>query len=158
MIHIVTGKINSGKTTTILELYNTIQKGDGIISVKRMQHDIVHGYDLLRLSDYSTRPFVMHERFFTGDKSNIACQIGPYLFRQDILSDIEAMILLSIEHGISPIYLDEIGVLELQGQCFASILKTIVKQDVEAYITVREDLVEDVISTFKITNYHILPV
>jgi nucleoside-triphosphatase THEP1 len=123
-----------------------------------MQHDIVHGYDLLQLSDNSTRPFVMHERFFRGDKNNIACQIGPYLFRQDILSDIEAMILLSIEQGISPIYLDEIGVLELQGQCFASILKTIVKHDVEAYITVREDLVEDVISTFKITNYHIQPV
>ena len=50
MIHIVTGKMNAGKSTKLGSIYNELQKGDGFISVKRMHYDKVHGYEIMRLS------------------------------------------------------------------------------------------------------------
>ncbi|QMS84407.1 nucleoside-triphosphatase [Candidatus Xianfuyuplasma coldseepsis] len=156
MIHIVTGTINSGKSSRLLHLYHQHQQGDGFISVKRMHYQTVHGYDLLRLRDLSTRPFVMHEKFYHDTDREIACQIGPYLFFKDVLQDIEQEIINSIKQGASPIFLDEIGLLELQHKCFAKLLQFIVKHDIEAYITVRKDLIDDVVSTFSITSYDIV--
>lgn len=158
MIHIVTGKINSGKSSTLLTLYQQHGQGDGFISVKRMHYDKVHGYDLLRLQDLSTRPFVSHELFANDQDREIACQIGPYRFYKDVLIDITTQIMTSIDNGVSPLFIDEIGILELQHKCFAPLLKHIVANDIEAYISVREDLIPDVVQTFNIQEYDIIHV
>ena len=157
MIHIVTGKMNSGKSSTMLKLYQQQQAGDGFISIKRMHYDKVHGYDLLRLGDLSTRGFVIHE-LYAHEHHTIACQIGPYLFFEDVLKYVVTQVDELIKQGVTPIYLDEIGMLELHQKCFANMLHKCIKNNVETYITVREDLVDDVIQVFGIKDFDIIPI
>lgn len=156
MIHIVTGNINSGKTTTLTNLYLERHEGDGFVSVKRMHYNTVHGYDLMRLSDQHTRRFVIHQDYWTG-QDEIECQIGPYLFFADIVEAVDEQVKAWIETGVSPIFLDEIGMLELHDKCFAKALKRCIENDVETYITVRQDLVDDVIRVFDIQEVDRIP-
>lgn len=157
MIHIVTGRINSGKSTTICDIYNKNKVGDGFVSVKRMHYDKVHGYDIVRLSTRDTKLLVVRDEYKTKDY-DIACQIGPYQFLTSTLSYINTEITSMLEQGIEPIYLDEIGQLELNNQCFHSIFETIVQAKVNCYITVRTQLVQDVISKYQLHDYDIIEV
>jgi nucleoside-triphosphatase THEP1 len=156
-MHIVTGKINGGKTTTLYDLYHKQQQGDGFISVKRMHYDQVHGYDLMRLSDGKTIPFVIHVARHT-DNEEIACQIGPYKFYKTALDQVQSQVEKWIANNITPIYLDEIGGLELSEKGFHHTLMTCIKQGVEVYVTVREDLIDDVVKKYQPSNIDIIPV
>jgi len=157
MIHIVTGKMNAGKSTTLGSLYNQIQKGDGFISVKCMHYDKVHGYEIMQLSNKAFYPLVIRDEF-SHQNMEIACQIGPYLFLKDTLTRIEKDIKTMIENKVSPIFLDEIGQLELYDQCFNSIFSKMVKSNLELYITVREDLVDKIIEKYKLQQVDIITV
>lgn len=157
MIHIVTGRINGGKTTTLTDLYQSTKQGDGFVSVKRMHYDKVHGYDLMRLSDQSTKRFVIHHDFW-NNRDEIECQIGPYLFYSDTIQQVDQQVDEWISSGVSPIYLDEIGMLELHDKCFSATLKRCIEQDIDTYITVRNDLVDDVVTHFDITEYECIEV
>ena len=157
MIHIVTGKIDSGKSTTIADLYQRNQAGDGFVSIKRMHYHKVHGYDIMRLSTLETRLLVVRDEFKHRDYQ-IACKIGPYLFLQDALAYVETTIRSLIADGVTPIYLDEIGQLELYDQCFHKVFAELVDSGVECYITVRHDLVPDIIDKYKLMDYDIIEV
>jgi nucleoside-triphosphatase THEP1 len=155
MIHIVTGKMNAGKSTKLGSIYNELQKGDGFISVKRMHYDKVHGYEIMRLSTKAFLPLVMREEF-SHTSIDVACQIGPYLFLSDTLKYVENEIEEMIKNAVSPIFLDEIGQLELYDQCFSDIFQKMVNSGLEIYITVREDLVEKIIEKFQIKKVDII--
>ena len=154
MIHIVTGKMNSGKSTVLGSIYQKNQDGDGFISVKRMHYDKVHGYEIMKLSNKEFHPLVIREEF-SHQKMNVACQIGPYLFLEDTLQYVEQEIEDMIQNETSPIYLDEIGQLELYDQCFDSIFRKMVESDLEIYVTVREDLVDKVVEKYQIKDLDI---
>ena len=155
MVTIITGKINSGKSCTILKHYKENQLGDGYISVKRMHYDKVHGYDLLRLSDSSTKQFVIREDDLDSTKK-ISCQIGPYVFLEETLKEVESSIKEMIKNNVTPIYLDEIGQLELYDECFDHILTTILESNTDAIITVREDLIPKVLKKYNIKEPNII--
>jgi nucleoside-triphosphatase THEP1 len=157
MVHIVTGKINSGKSTTIMSLYNSNQVGDGFLSVKRMSRDKVHGYEIMKLSTKQTKLMVVHEEFQSKD-IKISCTIGPYLFIEDTLLYVENEIQEMIKNNISPIYLDEIGQLELYDQCFDNIFQQIINSNTEVYITVREELIDKVIKKYNLQEIDIITV
>jgi nucleoside-triphosphatase THEP1 len=157
MVHIVTGKINSGKSTTLRKLYLKNNIGDGFISVKRMQQHIVHGYEIMKLSDQTMKPLVIREEFCTH-KEKIVCQIGPYLFLEKTLKYIEQEIIKMIQSKTSPIYLDEIGQLELYDQCFHNIFSILTKSDSDIYVTVREDLVPQIIEKYQLKDVNIIKV
>lgn len=155
MVHIVTGKINSGKSTIITSLYNKQKKGDGFVSVKRMLQDKVHSYEIMKLSDSSKKLFVIRDEFLIDDVET-SCQIGPYLFIKETLEYVETEIKNMIQNGVSPIYLDEIGQLEIYDQCFHHIFKEIIASNTECYITVREDLIERIIDKYKIKEVDVI--
>jgi nucleoside-triphosphatase THEP1 len=155
MIHIVTGKINSGKTTKITKIYDSLQKGDGFVSVKRMHYNKVHGYDLMHLKDKTTIPFIVHHEF-CQDNKEIDCEIGPYLFYKETIDYIRSLVEQWIQNKVEPIYFDEIGMLELYGKGFYSVLKQCVELNIEVYITVREDLIQQVIKVFQMKEVEIL--
>lgn len=157
MIHIVTGKMNSGKSTELGAIYQKRCDGDGFISVKRMHYDKVHGYEIMKLSNKEFRPLVIREEF-SHQNMEVACQIGPYLFLKETLQYVEDEIENMIQNETSPIYLDEIGQLELYDQCFDSIFKKMVESDLDIYITVREDLVDKVVEKYHIHEYDIINV
>lgn len=155
MLNIVTGKINSGKTTRLLNIYKTTGSGDGFISIKNMRGSLVHSYDILRLSNHYKRQFVVHDQFLDR-KLDIACQIGPYMFLEDTLDYIYDEYRKMIKQGISPLYIDEIGMLELHDQAFHQIFKELLESHLTIYAVIRKDLIEDVLKKYSIKEYTII--
>ncbi len=151
MIHIVTGKINSGKSTMINNIYKDNQVGDGFISVKQMIDDKVYGYEIMKLSDQTLKLLVIRDEFYKENKE-IECQIGPYLFIKETINYIESEIKEMIHKGVSPIYLDEIGQLELYDQCFHKIFSEIIQSNTDCVITVRTDLLDEVIDKYNLKD------
>ena len=141
----------------MLKKYQESLHGDGFVSVKRMRYKKVHGYDLMRLSDGLMTPFVVKEENLNPNME-VSCTIGPYLFLQQSLDYVEKEILTMIENEISPIYLDEIGQLELYDKCFHKILKKIMMKNLDVVITVRLDLIEAVREKYQIEEYKIIEV
>jgi nucleoside-triphosphatase THEP1 len=155
MVTFVTGRINSGKTTKLFELYQQTGRGDGYIAIKQMQGTKVVEYTAKRLSSDDAFPYVVRDEFDPGTKK-IACSIGPYRFYQDAVDEMVAEIRRMIEYSIEPIFLDEIGQLELRGECFAQVFSEMVASGLDLVVSVKKELLEDVIKTFGIHDYKIV--
>lgn len=163
-VKIVTGKINSGKTSRIRQYYQSNPIGEGIISRKIMIDRDVFGYYALRLSDNFEFPLMIHEKFFdrsfyierTFSSRSIGETIGPYKVYKKALKAVREILTQAIKKGKSPIYLDEVGMLELSDKGFASIIRLAKRQDVDLVMSIREDLVESVMQHFQLNNYEIV--
>ncbi|MCT4688395.1 nucleoside-triphosphatase [Vallitalea sp.] len=149
MVNVITGPINSGKTSRLIKLYECMQKGDGFVSIKNMDRDKVHSYEIMQLSNRKKQLFILREDYLTKDWCE-SCKIGPYSFSTPVLKHIESTIRELIECRVTPIYLDEIGLLELQNKCFHRILVELLNSKYEIYITVREDYLDDLIDKYNL--------
>lgn len=154
-VHIITGKINCGKTSKLLKIYDQLKKGDGFVSIKNMNGDLVIGYDIMQLSSKQKLPFVLHEEHATINYE-VCCKIGPYNFSKVAIKHMEKTIKQLVKNNVSPIFLDEVGQLELDGKCFNIVLKELISNETELYITVREDLVNKIIKRYDIKSNHII--
>ena len=148
---IFTGKINEGKTTALKNHYEKNQLGDGFISVKKMINDRVHSYISTRLSTKEEKVILVHEQFFSKDFL-VAGKIGPYIINLLTLETIEKSIMKMIASQVDPIYLDEIGVLELKGYGYDYIFRKMIHSKLSFIISVREDLVDEVISKYQLKD------
>ena len=155
MVTFVTGKMNSGKTTKLYELYQETLEGDGFLAIKHMIDSTVAEYDAKRLSADEMFPYVVRDVYDDGSKP-ILCQIGPYRLYEDAVRKMEKELRRLIDYSIQPIYLDEIGVLELEGKCFATVLQEMVDSKLDLVLTVRRDLLERVVERFHIKEYTIV--
>jgi nucleoside-triphosphatase THEP1 len=157
MLNIVTGRINSSKTTKITEIYNLTKKGDGFVSIKKMNNDLVHSYDVLRLATNERRRLVIRD-IYSDDKEEVCCQIGPYLFSTKIVGYIEDTIRELITNKVSPLFLDEVGLLELENLCFHNIFTEMLDSGLDVFVTIRKDLLEKMIEKYKIKEYNLIDV
>ncbi len=155
MVKIVTGKIDSHKTERTKALYDADHKGDGFISLKMMLKNKVHSYQALRLSSGDKFPLVVRDEFVYEDFP-IGCQIGPYLFNKKTIDMIIREISLLVKKRVAPLYLDEVGLLEIEGKCFDPIVRIMVDSNLDCVFSVREDLVEKFIQKYNIKDYDIL--
>ena len=162
MVTIITGKMNSGKTTKIKEYYDRHLQGDGFISRKIMIGTDVYGFNAIRLSDGFEFPFMIHERYyydqnvFTDDTDfQYVYEIGPYKVLQSAMAFIDDMMTQCITDKINPLYFDEVGVLEIKGLGFATHIQAALDNGIEIIITTREDLILDIVECFSIKNYKI---
>ncbi len=155
MVTIITGPLNSGKTTRVVEEYRNVARGDGFVSLKRMNGKVVEGFDLMRLSTGEKRPFI--RRIGSEPKNWVEnCTLGPYTFSDDAVGWAAMQISGFISNGISPVYLDEVGIMELAGKCFYKIVKKIVNSGTNAYISVRDESLEAVIEKLEIDGAKII--
>ena len=157
MLNIVTGRINSRKTTKITELYKFLNIGDGFVSLKNMNEDIVHSYDILRLSTNEKRRLVIRDIYSDSDFVK-CCQIGPYMFSKSAVEYIEKTFRELIANKVSPLFLDEIGLLELENLCFHNIFIELLESNLDVYVTIRKDLLEKIIEKYKIKEYNLFDV
>ncbi|GMQ63403.1 nucleoside-triphosphatase [Vallitalea maricola] len=151
MVNVITGPINSGKTSKMIKLYERVQKGDGFVSIKNMERDKVHSYEIMQLSNRKKQLFVLREDYLTKDWCE-SCKMGPYSFSTPVLKHIEITIRELIKSRVTPIYLDEIGRLELQNKCFHKILAELLNSECDLYITVREDYLDDLINKYNLRD------
>lgn len=157
MVTLFSGEVNSGKTTALLQNYQQTLKGNGFLSIKTMEGSSVKCYDALELSTGKQLRLAYHENFRPKAFSN-ALTLGPYSFDVKVFNHIEETILKWSLAGVTPIYLDEIGMLELYGRGFARILKNLVENKMDTVIGVRSDLVLSVLEGFKIGDYRLISV
>ena len=157
MLNIVTGRINSSKTTKIAGIYNSKKIGDGFISLKKMDGHLVHSYDILRLSTNEKRLLVIRD-IYSDSNFVKCCQIGPYLFNSETVKYIENTLRELINQKVSPLFLDEIGLLELDNLCFHNIFTQMLKSDLDIYVTIRKDLLDKILAKYKIKEYNLIDV
>ncbi len=155
MVTIITGPINSGKTTKMEDIFKSNREGDGFISLKLIENDVVEGFDVMKISSKEIKPFIRRRGNELPEwKEN--CILGPYTISEEAINwatkEIEGM----INKEIFPIYLDEIGLLELKGKCFYKILKKMLNANGEIYISTRDENLDAVISKFDIKNAKII--
>ena len=140
MINIITGDIDSGKTSYLKDLYEQERRGDGILSLKHYEKGVFLGYDVVHLKTGEKRAFIRM-------KSNLPeewdgeLEIGKYSVSQQGL-DFAKELLNNIEKG--PIYIDEIGPIELwQKKGFYKEVKKLINKELDLFLTLRPALIDD---------------
>lgn len=155
MTTIVVGPINSGKTTQLIQMYETLGGDEGFALIKNMVGDKVHSYQARKLSTGEERLFIVRDEWKSEDFVSES-QVGPYLFSGEIRQWIETTLKEAVLKGGQEIFLDEIGFLELDGQGFYTLLKDLLKANIHLYIVIREGILEKVLQFFSITAYEII--
>lgn len=156
-VHIITGGINAGKTRKLLSIYHEIGRGDGFINTKVFHNDLYIGQRIVRLSTGESEHFSFKEGFAPSNwdeeyRYDVYCfSKKGMMFAYRTVSDI-------IAKGIEPVFIDEIGPLELMKKGFFHILILLLKMKNDVYITVRNSCVESVIKEFGIGKYQIIEV
>ena len=83
---------------------------------------------------------------------------GRYSFGEAGLSFATAIVLNAVKQQISPIYLDEIGKLELRGSGFADLLRRALAAGPDLVLAVRDINVQSVARQFGIDDYRLVEV
>lgn len=154
MVWIISGRINDGKTEKIESIFNE-KGGDGIVSKKIFRNATFIGYEIQRLSTKKRIPLAYIKRHeipkwdeaFTFRRFSFSSK--AFLFAKDVYEEI-------LQKNVSPIYIDEIGPIELNNQGFAIFLKKAIESKRELYLTVRKWLVSEIIEIFGISDYQII--
>jgi nucleoside-triphosphatase THEP1 len=156
MVYIIQGEINQGKTQAVLSIYNQDKQGDGFVSKKIVinQTDFI-GYEIMRLSTGEKMPLAYKSQHVPSHWEKID-RCGPFVFSKAAFVFAEHIIDDIIDRHIDPVYIDEIGPLELDGSGFSTILEKILNSQRNVYITVRNHCVKDVINKFNIRNHRII--
>jgi nucleoside-triphosphatase THEP1 len=157
MIYIITGGIDEGKTRGLEAIYRQMKKGDGWTSRKVFLNEEFVGYEILRLSTNEKLPLAYKKKYVPPGWDEIY-SIGPFCFSKRAFEFAGKIIDEIIDKNINPVFIDEIGPLELQGKGFCPMLEKILKTQKDVYIVVRSHCVEAVINRFEIKNYEIIQV
>lgn len=155
MVTIITGNIHDGKTTKLIQLFESY-KGDGFVSIKNMDGDYVKGFDYLQLSVKSTGPLATKEII-----EPVRDVLGPYYFNEKAMTFIEEEMHEMVEQKVSPLYLDEVGKLELMDKGFHPLLKWIfnnMNAESHLYLSVRKPFLEDIIDKYELKDVTIINV
>ena len=157
MVLIITGPMDSGKTTRFLALYGSKRQGDGFASLKDMAGKRVTGFRVMRLSTDRTRMLcVHHER--DGNMPDDGFRFGPYVFDNQTFAMVHDQVSDMIRQGVMTVWLDEIGRLELEGHGFDKTMKMATDAGVDLVITVRDTHVDDVIGRYGLKDVTIITV
>lgn len=146
IIYILTGPVQSGKTTTIANW--TMGKNDvfgiltPVISGKRMFMDV-----------NSREKFEMEAN--SGEAEIL--MIGKFKFSKAGFSKAGDILRNGLNEKTGWLVVDEIGPLELRGEAFSEILKEILQSSCnhqKILLIVRDSIVEEVTQVFGLRRYH----
>jgi nucleoside-triphosphatase THEP1 len=149
-IIIVTGEINSGKTTLLEKLVKEEKtKGltpTGIIARGIFDGKIKIGFDVIDLSSGISMPLARTDRPFDN-----GFVIGKYYFSGDAFKFAQDALLNFRPHGV--VFLDEAGPLELEGRGHADCLRILIDSNIiRLYVSVRSECLKEFIEKFAKIN------
>ena len=133
MIKIITGKINSGKTSYAKLLAKELGLC-GVVSEKVFCDGIFMGYDIINVHD--------NHRLVLARKLGIEQMLGPCIGRfqfSDEAFRIANQWLFGALKSSEPVVIDEIGPLELSGKGFAPVMTVVNKYD-NLTVVIREQI------------------
>lgn len=156
MVYIIAGGRDEGKTRAMAALFRETGRGDGIISPKRFADGRFAGYDALRLSSGELVPLAVPLSSVGADWDE-ECRQGEYSFSGKGMAFVHAVLGEILERGIDPVFIDEVGPLELSGRGFAP-LDALVSSGRDVYLSVRDRYLERVIEKYGLARGTVIPV
>ena len=155
MIYIICGENNQGKTKKIRSLYSHNKTGDGFITQKIFNTSAFVGYEIQRLSTGKTCR-QSHKREFFPQGINPFLSCGSFNFYEEGFAFADSIIEDIINRNIDPVFIDEIGPIELMGKGHYSCFSKILKKNKTLYFTVRNECLEEVLDFFSIRSYTLI--
>lgn len=162
MIRIITGPVDSGKTTRMLGIYRQATPGTagGFVSRKVFRDGAFAGYEISRLADGESRMLaVLADQEPAGPAALPwdSFQFGRFIFFNDAFRFGDSVIAALLqEPGITDLYLDEIGPIELNGQGFAQLLDRLDKQKLNLCLCIRSDCLPAAVERFSLSPYEVI--
>jgi nucleoside-triphosphatase THEP1 len=156
MVKIITGPINTGKTSWLVNDFKSKKHADGFACKKVKVNDEHIGYELVHLATGETCQFIRKINHIP-EGWNEAFRLGMhYTFNKEGFNFAEKICDKALKNKVSCFYLDEVAHLELKDQGFAEILKRILDAKIDLVLVVREALVEKICEKFGIKEYEII--
>jgi len=143
-VFILTGAVGQGKTTQIRNIINVLKEKKinvgGIYSPRLMENGITTGYDIVDISKN------VRERFLKLAGNDDVNRVGKYsIISGGLQSGLNALDAANIKRN-QVVVIDEVGILELDGQGWAHKIDDLLKASINhLLIVVRENLVGEVI-------------
>ena len=156
-VNIIAGGVNTGKTTGLLSIYREIGSGDGFINIKTFEAGKYSGQRIVRLSTGESEAFSFRKEFIPPNWDE-EYRYDAYSFSKRGLQLAYKTVSDIISKNVEPVFIDEIGPLELQKKGFFDLLAVLLKTKKEIFITVRDSCVESVLKEFSIKKYQIIAV
>ena len=125
MIYIICGKINQGKTAKIKSIYLKEKEGDGFITQKIFRDSLFCGYEIIRLSTGESCVHSLKSELFPLQESPLYTR-GTFSFFAEGFLFAERIIDDMMLKGTNPVFIDEIGPLELSGKGYCNSFKKII--------------------------------
>jgi nucleoside-triphosphatase THEP1 len=146
-IKIVTGPVQSGKTSKLFAYINRLESVDGILA------PIVDGKRML----YYISSKIIKE-LEVEKRSSATIDVGKYIFLKDSFDWANERLLSSLKEEPDWLIIDEIGKLELQKEGLHRsceiILKEIYNSKSNLILVIRDYLINDVLKTYFISKDH----
>lgn len=149
MVHLITGAVNRGKSTKLRLIYHNLQKGDGFYNRRIFREDSLMGQEIIRLATGESRLFSLRNEFIPESWVQ-ECRYGAFSFSKAGLEFGRKIIARSILNHLEPLFLDEIGPLELEGKGFCESFSNALVAKIEIYAVVRDSCLEAVIQKFRL--------
>jgi nucleoside-triphosphatase THEP1 len=151
MLHIVTGDLDSGKSRFLMEHHKNRHQGDGVIALKILDGEGIVGYDAYFIGRDLSVPLMRHQDALPENFPRKE-RIGPFYYDPKTFILMNAYLIDLIQKKTNPIYIDEIGRLELDGRGLDRVMKYGFHPDADVYLVIRDELLHTIIN-----HYHLKP-
>jgi nucleoside-triphosphatase THEP1 len=151
MIYIITGPIGSGKSSRLVEIYNNIGGGDGFYNQRMFENGACIGQNLTELKSGDSAPLTR----IIGHVPlnwNEAYRYKNYSFSFDGFKFAEKIIEKALKTSL-PVFIDEIGPLELRKKGLYNSFAKLLRSDKNIYAVIRDACLEKALAKFHISNY-----
>lgn len=136
---IICGEKGEGKTTKLLSLYKNGVKG--VVSLHEKDE-----YFALNLETKEKTLLLTKRPLFSTSWRN-------WYYNNDFFSSFYSY-LSTINSG--DIFIDEVGMMEVEGKGFYSLIKELINKEIDLTITVRNKFLNSVLDTFSFPSYSLL--
>ncbi len=152
MVTLIIGPLRSGKTTRLLELAKSYENAGGFACPKRITNGQHVGYTIQSIDSGASTVF-SHRQGGTEPGWQASESIGDWSIHKDGMNFAHKTVMADLESGRSPVFLDEIGPLELMDRGFANLFRMLLSRTVPVVAVVRENLVDQIVDHFHIQQY-----
>lgn len=154
-MYLITGDINTGKSTKTYAYSKNFPMANGFISIKTMSGIDVYKYDLLELKTKESVVLAYKDPYFQSQFKSTQ-SLGEYHFSDDAFQWAEKRVDEWLTSHVYPIFIDEVGKLELEGYGFHQIIIKIINYKHDCYFTIREAFIPEFIIKYQIKTYSVL--
>jgi len=155
MVNIITGEINSGKTSRLVKLYGEINRGDGFFCRKNYIANHYTGQMIVRLTTGESTCFSFKQDFIPPGWDEVYT-FDDYSFSRAGILFAQKVAMEIVQRNIQPVFIDEIGPLELMESGFHEILEQFLYLETNLYLVIRASCLLEVINKYHIAAFQIV--